>query len=86
MNNKCCGLLFVGMSSLKKDVFMRKRPSLKNPFMEGVSPTRLKEHYRTPCLFRRICAMVISKVKKKESQKSILNSFCPFPALVAKQW
>lgn len=85
MNNQCCGLLFVAISSLKKDVFLRKCPSLKNAFMEEICPTWPKEHYGTPCLFRRICDMVISKIKKKESQKSILNCICLFPALVAKQ-
>lgn len=85
MNNQCCGLLFVGISSLKKDVFLRKCPSLKNALMEGITRTWLKEHYGIPCLFRSIWAMVISKIKKKESQKSILNCSCLFPALAAKQ-
>lgn len=87
MNNQCCELLFVAISNLKKEVFLRKCLSLKNPFMEAICPTWLKEHYGPPsCLFRRICAMVTSKIKKKESQKSILNCIGLFPALVAKQY
>lgn len=87
MNNYYCELLFVAISNLKKNVFLRTCLSQKNPFMEAICPTWLKEHYGPPsCLFRRICAMVILKIQKKESKKSTLNCICLFPMLAAKQW